>query len=368
VPEGRMRVMKQLFKFLVYSIITLSIIFSVLGYQYYSFLHKPLKISENGLVFTIPIGTSVYKIGRNLVAAGVLKSSTKFLVSVYLKGDAHKLKAGEYLIKPGTTALDLINQLRDGKVIQYALTIVPGWTFERLMLEINQSPKIQQSLTGLTAAEIMAKLGHPTEHPEGQFFPETYYYTAGTTDVAILKRAYNSLQQKLVSLWNNQKLKQASSSSLSASSPLKSAYDALILASIIEKESSVIDEYRDIAGVYTRRLIKNMPLQADPTVIYGAGKDYKGSITSEMLVNLNPYNTYQKLGLPPTPIALPSARALEAALNPKEDDTFYFVAKPDGKGHIFTKNLADHNTAVAQYRKGIINSSSNPNLNTPRVP
>lgn len=335
--------MKKFFKFLVFSAIPLGILTSVLGYQYYSFLRTPLIIPENGLVFVVPMGTSVYKMANELSNAGVLKSSTEFMIAVYARDDWHKLKAGEYLIKPGSTGIDLINQLRDGKVIQYALRIVPGWTFERLMAEIEQASKIQHTLTGLSAAEIMTKLGHATEHPEGRFFPETYYYPAGTTDIAILQRAYNDLHKKLSRLWHNQR----------SNFTLKTAYEALILASIIEKESRVIDEYADIAGVYIRRLEKNMPLQADPTVIYGAGKAYTGNITQEMLTNENPYNTYQKPGLPPTPIALPSIRALEAALHPKAGKTLYFVAKPDGKGHIFSENLADHNTAVAEYRKGI---------------
>ncbi|HXH55413.1 MAG TPA: endolytic transglycosylase MltG [Gammaproteobacteria bacterium] len=347
--------MKKLFKFLVFSIIILSIFAATVGYQYHDFLRRPLAVSKEGTVFVIPMGTPVYKIANNLAEAGVLKSSSLFLLSAYTNGCWDKLKAGEYLIKPGSTPVDLINQLRDGKVIQYALTIVPGWTFERLMLEITCAPKIQQSLTGLSPAEIMAKLGHAAEHPEGRFFPETYYYPAGITDIAILQRAYRDLQTKLSLLWNAKK----------RDSILKSAYNALILASIIEKESSVVDEYRDIAGVYTRRLAKNMPLQADPTVIYGAGKTYDGlkynsNITREMLTQQNPYNTYLKVGLPPTPIALPSAKALEAALDPKAGETLYFVAKPDGKGHVFTENLTDHNSAVAEYRKRLVNIKSIP--------
>ncbi|HEV2524668.1 MAG TPA: endolytic transglycosylase MltG [Gammaproteobacteria bacterium] len=351
--------MKKLFKFLLFSIITLSIFAATLDYQYHDFLRTPLTtdphVSAEGTVFVIPMGTPVYKIANNLVEAGILKSSHMFLLSVYANDSWHKLKAGEYLIKPGSTPVDLITQLRDGKVIQYALTIVPGWTFERLMLEIAGSPKIQHALIGLSSAEIMAKLGHATEHPEGQFFPETYYYPAGTTDIAILQRSYRDLQAKLSLLWNTKK----------TDSILKSAYDALILASIIEKESSVVDEYRDIAGVYTRRLAKNMPLQADPTVIYGAGKT---NITREMLTHENPYNTYLKAGLPPTPIALASAKALEAALDPKAGETLYFVAKPDGKGHVFTENLSDHNSAVAEYRKGLVNTTLNSTNNTKSTP
>lgn len=332
--------MKKFFKFLAFFAIAFSILAATLGYQYAIFLNTPLNVSENGTVFVIPMGTPVYKIANELADASIVNSSMEFLITVYTSNNWHKLKAGEYLIKPGTTPTNLINQLRDGKVIQYPLTIVPGWTFDRLMVEIEKSSKIQHNLTSLSPEDIMAKLGHPGEHPEGRFFSETYYYPAGTTDIAILQRAYHDLNKLLLKNWDTR----------DTSITLKSPYDALILASIIEKESSVIDEYKDIAGVYTRRLEKKMPLQADPTVIYGVGKSYTGTITSEMLANPNPYNTYQISGLPPTPIALPSARAIEAALHPKAGDSLYFVAKPDGKGHVFSANLADHNTAVAKYR------------------
>lgn len=333
--------MKKPIKFLAFFAIILGVFAFVSGYQYYHFLQTPLTVSEHGTVFEIPMGTSVYKIANELADAGIVSSSTEFLMTVYTSNNWHKLKAGEYLIKPGTTPVDLINQLRDGKVIQYPLTIVPGWTFSHLMAEIEKSSKIQHNLTGLNPEDIMTKLGHAGEHPEGRFFPETYYYPSGTTDLAILERAYQALHTRLEQLWHARE---------ASNSIIKSPYEALILASIIEKESSVSDEYADIAGVYTRRLEKNMPLQADPTVIYGAGKSYTGIITSEMLANPTPYNTYQNRGLPPTPIALPSARAIEAALHPKAGDSLYFVAKPDGKGHIFSANLADHNMAVSEYR------------------
>lgn len=335
--------MKKLTKFLAIFAITVGILATLGAYRYDAFLRTPLTISENGTVFVIPLGTSVRKITNDLANAGIVNSKTEFLIALYATGNWHKLKAGEYFIKPGSTPVDLMQQLREGKVIQYALTIVPGWTFEHLMNEIAKSAKIQHLLTDLTPEAIMTKLGHPGEHPEGRFFAETYYYPAGTTDVAILERAYTDLHKKLFGLWQSQTAFNAT---------LKTPYDALILASIIEKESSVVTEYADIAGVYTRRLEKNMPLQADPTVIYGAGKAYTGTITSEMLANPNPYNTYQHAGLPPTPIALPSAKAIEAVFNPKDGDSLYFVAKPDGKGHTFSATLDDHNTAVAAFRKG----------------
>ena len=342
--------MKKLFKFLSVAIFALSICAATLGYQYSNFLRTPLTtsayLSAEGTVFVVHKGTSVYKIAKHLVEAGLLKSSSLFLFSVYTNGCWQTLKAGEYLIKPGSMPVDLIHQLRDGKVIQYALTIVPGWTFERLMLEIEGASKIQHALTGLSPAEIMAKLGHATEDPEGRFLPETYYYPAGTPDIAILQRSYQALEAKLSLLWHLKK----------RDSIFKTPYEALILASIIEKESSVISEYPEIAGVYTRRLAKNMPLQADPTLIYGVENRNLGikanrNITKEMLSYPTPYNTYLKTGLPPTPIALPSAKALEAALEPKAGQTLYFVAKPEGKGHVFSENLSDHNVAVAAYRR-----------------
>ncbi len=321
----------------------LGIIASVFCFQFYKFSKRPFSIPDSGHVLVIPPGTSVQKISHQLSAAGLMRSSHWFLLYIRIHGAWNTLKAGEYFIKPGTTLRGLIDQLQAGRVIQHALTIVPGWNFEQLLLAINDDPHITHTLLGLTTEEIMARLNHPGEHPEGRFFPETYYFPAGTTDIAFLQRAYGLLQIKLASVWDKHY----------PSLPLQSAYEALILASIIEKESSEADEYAEIAGVYIRRLEKKMPLQADPTVIYGIGKSFLGKLNTTQLKKITPYNTYQKIGLPPTPIALPSLKALEASVNPKAGQALYFVAKANGKGHVFSNTLQEHNVAVIQYRKSL---------------
>ncbi len=335
--------LKKRYKVIILLTITFSFTIFILGFQFFRFLHSPLPVKSGGHVFVFSQGASVHKMVKQLSEEGVLQSPTWFLIWIRYEGflNNKRFQAGEYLIKPGTTPVELINQLQEGRVIQHALTVIPGWNFDRLMAEIHQSPKLKHTLVGLTAAEIMTKLGFPGVHPEGHFFPETYYFTAGTTDVILLQRAYNLLQKKLSLLWSKRAKEIL---------PLKSPYEALILASIIEKESNLIEEYTEIAGVYIRRLQKNMPLQADPTVIYGLGKSFTGELTIALLKSPTPYNTYQRLGLPPTPIALPGEKALEAAMYPKPGETLYFVAKAGGKGHVFSKTLKEHHSAVIQYR------------------
>ncbi len=334
---------KRLLQLIVFISLLLGISGIILGLSFVQFLHTPLTVTENGTVFIIAPRTSQQRIATQLKEANILQHPIWFLFCIAFEGAWNKLKAGEYLIEPGSLPAELVQKLQDGKVIQHAFTIVPGWTFTQLRQEMNQSPFLQHTLMDATDADIMIKLGQPGVHPEGQFLPETYYFPLGTTDIAFLQRANHQLQEKLTALWQAPRTLDAF--------PLKSPYEALILASIIEKETAVSTEYMDIAGVYIRRLLKDMPLQADPTVIYGVGKNYVGRLTASMLLEPNPYNTYQKLGLPPTPIALPSQKALEAALHPRPGDTLYFVANPAGNGHVFSKTLDEHNKAVAEYRK-----------------
>lgn len=333
--------MKRLYNFIIILFLVFFIFFSIVGIQFYHFITAPLPVSENGYVLVIPPGTPVQKIAEILHQDGVVEYPSWLMFRIRWRGAWTQLKAGEYLIKSGTTVDEFIEQVREGRVIQYALTLVEGWNFEQVMNAIKAAPKLKQTLTDLSKEDIMMKIGHPGEHPEGRFFPDTYYFPAGTTDVAFLQRAYTQLHERLSKAWEKR------SETLS----LKSSYEVLILASIIEKESNLIDEYPEIAGVYMRRLKINMPLQADPTVVYGMGPGFTGSITSEMLKNPTPYNTYQKTGLPPTPIAMPSQKALDAAVNPKAGDSLYFVAKVEGKGHIFSKTYEEHQAAVLQYRK-----------------
>jgi len=337
--SGRKRF--RFWTFLATCVSFLSVSVVALGlYLHQTIYENPLHVEPPGYVLNVPAGMQVQKMADLLNKDGVLEHPELFVLWVRLTDVRTKLKAGEYLIKPGMTPQALINLLISGKVIQHSLTLVEGWNFDSVMNAVNQAPKLMHTLTGLSPEEIMIKIGHPNEHPEGRFFPDTYCFPAGTTDVAFLQRAYNRLQKKLSNAWESR----------ISFIFIKTPYEALILASIIEKESDHTDEYMDISGVYHRRIQRNMPLQADPTVIYGAGKMYNGKITLDLLKSPSAYNTYLNLGLPPTPIAMPSEKALFAATHPKPGDSIYFVAKGDGKGHVFTKTLDDHQVAVNRYR------------------
>ncbi|MEO1932376.1 MAG: endolytic transglycosylase MltG [Pseudohongiella sp.] len=227
-----------------------------------------------------------------------------------------------------------------GETLQYRLTLVEGWTFDQALNEIWLSEKVNIELTGLSKSEISVSLNLETENPEGMFFPDTYFYTAGTSDREILLRAKENLENILADAWGNRL----------GALPLESSYEALILASIIEKESSVESERGHISGVFVRRLEQGMRLQSDPTVIYGLGPDFDGSIKSKDLRNETAYNTYRIKGLPPTPIALAGIESIEASVNPLPSNYLYFVATGDG-GHKFSSSLEEHNAAVNEYQR-----------------
>lgn len=332
-------------KKILISVSLLIILFSAFWVlQFYRYIYKtPLRIEQAGYVVTITPGMSIHKLSALMSKEGVLKHPQWLVWWIQLKGVRKQIKAGEYLIKSGSTPKAAIELFISGKVVQHPLTIVEGWTFDRLLQAIQQMPKLKQTLLNLSHEEIMARLGYPGQHPEGRFFPETYYFPAGTTDVQFLQRAYRLLQEKL------DKAFETRDKALSLNNP----YETLILASIIEKESSFTEEYSEIAGVYIRRLARNMPLQADPTVIYGLGSQFKPPLTLEQLKKPTAYNTYVNTGLPPTPIAMPSLKAIEAATKPKAGESLYFVATGDEKRHVFSKTLDEHQKAVLRYREAL---------------
>lgn len=311
-------------------------------YRYYhGFLDTPLTIPEPGIELNVPQGASIQTVARDLAAQGRLDSPGLLEVYARFAGLAPHIKAGEYRLTPATTPRQLLEQLVAGRVMQFTLTVVEGWTFRQLLAAIARHDKLEHTLTGLDDAKIMARLGRLGQHPEGRFFPDTYHFPAGTTDVAFLKRALTTMESHLQRAWAER----------SADLPLTTPYEALILASIVEKETAVAEEYRKVAGVFTRRLHKGMLLQADPTVIYGMGVAFKGDIRRRDLRADTPYNTYVHRGLPPTPIALPGAGAIAAAVNPAPGDALYFVATGDGR-HVFSATLREHNRAVRKYQLG----------------
>lgn len=251
---------------------------------------------------------------------------------------ARRLQAGDYALASGLTPREFLSKLASGQVIQYRFTIVEGWNFRQLRDALSTEPNLRQDLPGMDDASVMAALGRHGVHPEGRFLPETYNFTRGSADIDLLARAMRAMDRVLDEAW------EARAPDL----PIRSAEEALILASLIEKETGVPHERPEIAGVFTRRLRLGMRLQTDPSVIYGMGDRYQGRIGRAGLDTDTPYNTYTRAGLPPTPIAMPGRAAILAAVDPKDGDTLYFVSRGDGS-HQFSRTLAEHNAAVRRY-------------------
>jgi UPF0755 protein len=257
-----------------------------------------------------------------------------------------QIKSGRYEIPAQASPQDILRQLQEGRVVLEALTIVEGWTFADMRRAIEAHAQIKQTLRGKSTDELMTAIGRAGEHPEGRFFPDTYRFAAGTTDRELYALAYRKMSETLESAWDAR----------AADLPITSAYQALTLASIVEKETGLASERPHIAGVFTTRLRRNMRLQTDPTVIYGIGPSYDGNIRERDLRTDTPYNTYTRAGLPPTPIALPSREAIEAATQPLETGDIFFVATGVGDGsHVFSTTLEAHNAAVARYLERLRN-------------
>jgi UPF0755 protein len=259
----------------------------------------------------------------------------------YLKGQSRDLKAGEYRFRKGIIALELLEQVIAGRVVEYPLTIIEGWNFRQILQALASAPRVTHAVQDLKPKQIMDSLGYPNLHPEGRFYPDTYYYPGGMSDLLILQRAFQKMDAHLQQEWENR----------DKDSPLQNRDEALILASIIEKETARPEERGLIAGVMVNRLRKGMKLQTDPTVIYGMGERFKGNLRRQDLTTYTPYNTYMIKGLPPTPIAMPSGDAVRAALNPAATKALYFVSRGDGS-HEFSETLEQHNRAVTKYQLG----------------
>ncbi|MES9988471.1 MAG: endolytic transglycosylase MltG [Candidatus Thiodiazotropha endolucinida] len=307
--------------------------------EYDGFVNKSLNLPEEGVNYILHPGMTVRSLAEDLQQRGMLEKPILLRFIARWQGQASKLKAGEYYLPAGTTPPKLLEILSSSQVVQYALTIIEGWTFDQLMAAIRRDPVLEHSLKEVTNDQVMQHLGLDDLHPEGRFYPDTYHFPRGTTDAAFLKRAYKRMESVLEQAWQKRK-KQL---------PLKSPYEALILASIIERETGIPEERGKIAGVFIRRLKRGMLLQTDPTVIYGMGESYNGNIRKRDLTRDTPYNTYLHKGLTPTPIAMPSGAAIRAALNPEEGNSLYFVATGDG-GHYFSSTLEEHNKAVRKYQ------------------
>ncbi len=333
-----MRLIKNIFLFLL---LLVAIAMAVAWNQYQRFLSTPLQIGEQGIHYTVKSGSSLLAIGEDLYMKGYSSLPAKYLYFYgRMQNKAHLVKAGEYKIEPNTTFPELLDQLVKGQVIQYSFTLIEGMTAQQFINAITADKRFEKTLTDTKLAAVMKAIGLDKTHGEGEFQPETYNFTAGTTDKEMLLRAHAMMTATLELEWQNR----------AKNLPYKTPYDALIMASIIEKESGIAEERPQIAGVFVRRLQKGMRLQTDPTVIYGMGDKYKGNIRRKDLTTDTPYNTYTRSGLPPTPIALPSEEAIHAALHPKDGKSLYFVATGKEGRHYFSKTLAEHNKAVRKYQ------------------
>ena len=303
--------------------------------------HRPiLATAEPPIEFAIKPGSGVRSSAEQIAEAGVPLNPTLFHLLARFSGKGTRLKAGNYELKPGTTPMTLIDQLVRGEFAQESLAIIEGWTFKQMRQAIDAHPKIRHDTAGLSDKELLAKISTDYKHPEGLFFPDTYLFAKGSSDLQIYKQAHALLQKRLEEAWNKR----------APNVPYKTPYEALIMASIVEKETGQKSERNLIAAVFVNRLRLGMLLQTDPTVIYGMGDRFQGNIRKKDLETDTPYNTYTRPGLPPTPIALPGAESLAAALNPATSDVLYFVSRGNGTSE-FSNNLADHNRAVNKYQR-----------------
>lgn len=309
------------------------------GLWFYQLLNEPLAIDE-AQILEVSQGRSFISLLNQLEREAMITSALPMRLWLRLPGQQGTIRSGEYAIEPGITLPELYQKLQEGQVVTYRLTILEGWTFQQMRKVMAQSEKLQPTTQDWSEEEIMEALGRPDEPAEGWFFPDTYTYHKGMQDLDLLRLAHRRMRTLLDDVWSERQV----------GLPYDTPYEALIMASIIERETGAPHERRDIAGVFIRRLHKGMRLQTDPTVIYGMGDRYQGRITRADLRRPTPWNTYTNFGLPPTPIALPGEGALRASVDPAEGDTYYFVARGDGT-HQFSRTLEEHNRAVQKYQR-----------------
>ena len=327
----------QMLKFLTVIFVLVVAAAGIFAHKVHRYVHLPAGESTNEIEVLIEPGASFNNVANKLNQAGLIVEPFFFkLLAMYEEKTQH-IKSGEYRFTFDQTPAEILDAMVSGKTVQYGLTVIEGKTFNDFWEQIQQHPKLEHTIQSID--DIKSTLGITQDNLEGLFLPETYKFTAGTKDIDILRQSYNLLRKYLDKEWPNR----------SADSFVSSPYEALILASIVEKETGVVEERPKIAGVFVLRLKKRMRLQTDPTVIYGIGSKFDGNITRKHLETDTPYNTYTRYGLPPTPIALPSADAIHAVLHPTIDGDLYFVSKGDGT-HYFSKTYEQHEDAVRKYQ------------------
>jgi UPF0755 protein len=314
--------------------------FALAGVGYYAY--RPLPLPATPFEFELKRGDNLKIMAHQLHQAGLLEQDWAFVWLARLLGKSSQIKAGYYAIQHPVSPLELLEMFHKGEVIQRKLSVIEGWTFKQFRDVLNANPDLIHVTENMTDAEILQRIGASETHPEGLFFPDTYRFAAGTRDLVIFERAYKNMQNHLQTVWEKR----------DTDLPLQTPYQALILASIVEKETGTPGDRPMIAGVFVNRLRKGMRLQTDPTVIYGIGERFDGNLRKRDLLTDTPYNTYSRYGLTPTPIALPGLAALHAAMHPARTDALYFVARGNGSSH-FSSSLKEHNRAVDQFQKKI---------------
>ena len=308
------------------------------GMHYHILQKKPVVLSSSTL--DIKKGDTLERVIKSLRDQRIAINPFWFKFYAYHSNLDRTLKVGEYVLDKGATAADILSLLKEGKTRQYSITFPEGWSFKKVFQTIQDNPNLQHTLIDDELAGFMEQVGSNQSHPEGLFFPDTYFFEKNSSDFELLKRAHDKMQRLLIAEWQKR----------DQDIPLESPYEALILASIIEKETAAAEERKKISGVFTRRLKMDMLLQTDPTVIYGMGDKYKGDIRRDDLRKPTPYNTYVNKGLPPTPIAMPGKAAIIAALHPADGDALFFVARGNGR-HAFSATYSAHEKYVAMYQR-----------------
>jgi UPF0755 protein len=309
------------------------------GVFFLQHINAPLILAEP-YTADVSAGTTFNRLVTRLANAGIIDNPFDVRLYARLSGRANNIKAGEYALMPGMTSRDLLDKLVAGDVIVHQVVLLEGWTLSQALAAIQDHPMITASLDPSDPEALQTALGSPV-YPEGMIFPDTYNFSRGVTDHELLRRAYQKMAEVLAEEWPGRDV----------GLPYDDEYDALIMASIIEKETALASERQQIAGVFVRRLQQGMRLQTDPTVIYGMGENFSGDLTRADLRRQSPYNTYLNVGLPPTPIALPGRESIHASLHPDQGDTLYFVARGDGS-HQFSSSLEEHERAVQQFQLG----------------
>jgi UPF0755 protein len=307
----------------------------------YWWLTHPLDLDKATVEISIEPGTAPRDVALAWVQAGVRTSPWLLYQWFRWSGQSRKIRAGSYEIERGASASSLLDKMVRGDEVLSTVRLIEGWTFRQFRAELARAASMRQTTAGMSDAQVMAALGASGVHPEGRFFPDTYAFSKGASDVAVLKRAYAAMQRRLDAAWALR----------NADTPLKSPAEALILASIVEKETGVAAERGLVGAVFTNRLRVGMPLQTDPTIIYGLGESFDGNLRKRDLLADAPYNTYMRAGLPPTPIAMPGLASLMASVKPTPSRALYFVARGDGSSE-FSETLAAHNRAVDKYQRG----------------